>query len=79
MGIAVKELLSLEYFKDFQVIAGKQGVEREIQGITILDAPDGFRWTVGKELVCPPAMPFPRILTACAVPLRKGIIKKSPP
>lgn len=51
MGIAVKELLSLEYFKDFYVIAGKKGLDREIQGITIMDAPDGFRWTVGKELV----------------------------
>lgn len=51
MGIAVKELLALEYFKDFYVVAGKQGLDREIQGVTILEAPDGFRWTVGKELV----------------------------
>lgn len=51
MGIAVKELLALEYFKDFYVIAGRQGLDREIQGITILEAPDAFRWSVGKELV----------------------------
>ena len=51
MGIAVKELLALEYFKDFYVVAGKRGLDREIQGVTILEAPDAFRWTVGKELV----------------------------
>lgn len=51
MGIAVKELLALEYFKDFYVVAGRAGLSKEIQGITILEAPDAARWTVGKELV----------------------------
>lgn len=50
MGITVGELLNLEFFKDFQVIAGKKGLNREIQGVTILDAPDGYRWAVGKEM-----------------------------
>ena len=50
MGITVGELLSLEFFKDFQVLAGRKGLNREIQGVTILDAPDGFRWAMGKEL-----------------------------
>lgn len=50
MGITVGELLNLEFFKDFQVIAGKKGLNREIQSVTILDAPDGYRWAVGKEL-----------------------------
>lgn len=50
MGITVGELLNLEFFKDFQVIAGKKGLNREVQGVTILDAPDGYRWAVGKEL-----------------------------
>ncbi len=51
MGIAVKELLALEYFKDFYVVAGRKGLHKEIQGITMLAAPDAARWTVGKELV----------------------------
>ena len=50
MGITVGELLNLEFFKDFQVIAGKKGLNREIQGVTILDTPDGYRWAVCKEL-----------------------------
>ena len=50
MGISIGELLSVEFFRDFQVIAGKKGLSREIQGVTILEAPDGYRWSVGKEL-----------------------------
>ena len=39
MGIAVKELLTLEYFKDYHVIAGKSGLHKEIQGTTPLKHP----------------------------------------
>ena len=41
MGITVRDLLSVEYFRDFKVIAGKRGLNREIQGVTVADAPDG--------------------------------------
>ena len=51
MGITVRELLSVEYFRDFTVIAGKKGLNREIQGVTVADAPDGYRWKSEKELV----------------------------
>ena len=51
MGISVGELLSVEFFKDFQVIAGKKGLNQEIQGVTFMEAPDAFRWAIGKELV----------------------------
>lgn len=51
MGISVGELLGTEFFKDFQVIAGKKGLNREIQGVSSLEAPDGRRWAIGKELV----------------------------
>lgn len=50
MGIAIRELLALEYFKNFEVIAGYRGLSKEIQGITCLDAPDGYKWGRGKEL-----------------------------
>lgn len=51
MGISVGELLGTEFFKDFQVIAGRKGLNREIQGVTFVEAPDGHRWAMGKELV----------------------------
>ena len=50
MGITVRDLLSVEYFKDFRVIAGRNGLSREIQGVTVADAPDGYRWKSEKEL-----------------------------
>ena len=50
MGITVRELLSVEYFRDFKVIAGRKGLNREIQGVTVADAPDGYRWKSEKEL-----------------------------
>lgn len=50
MGITVRDLLSVEYFRDFNVIAGRRGLNREIQGVTVADAPDGYRWKSEKEL-----------------------------
>lgn len=51
MGLTIREMLKAESFKDFKVIAGHGGLDKQIQGIAILDAPDGFNWTKGKELV----------------------------
>lgn len=51
MGITVGYLLSQDYFKDFTVITGHNGLNREIQGVTVWDCPDCFKWTLGKELV----------------------------
>lgn len=51
MGIAVQELLANEFFKDFEVVAGRKGLYKEMQGITVFEAPDGFKWTKGKEMV----------------------------
>ncbi|NLK42919.1 MAG: PucR family transcriptional regulator, partial [Tissierellia bacterium] len=45
------EMLKAEFFKDFKVIAGHGGLEKQIQGIAILDAPDGYNWTRGREFV----------------------------
>ena len=51
MGIALYQLLAQEYFKDFHVITGQKGLSREVQGVAVMDAPDAFRWTKGKELI----------------------------
>lgn len=51
MGISLQEILELEFFKNFEVIAGKGGLYKEVQGIAALEAPDCFRWAIGKELV----------------------------
>ena len=36
MGIAVQELLANEFFKDFEVVAGRKGLYKEMQGILFL-------------------------------------------
>ena len=41
MGIAIQELLSQDYFKDFYVLAGAKGLHREIQGITVREVSRG--------------------------------------
>lgn len=51
MGLAISEILNAEYFKDFKILAGHKGIDKQIQGIAILDAPDGYLWTKGRELV----------------------------
>ena len=51
MGISIRELLAHDFFREFYVIAGRNGLHKEVQGVAILDAPDGYRWTRGKELV----------------------------
>ena len=51
MGIEVRELLANDFFRDYEVIAGRKGMNKEIQGITVLEAPDGFKWTKGKEMI----------------------------
>jgi len=51
MGISVDSMLRSDYFRHFQVVAGHKGLNKHIQGIAVLDAPDGFNWTTGREFV----------------------------
>lgn len=51
MGLTIREMLKSEFFRDFKVIAGHRGLDKQIQGIAVLDAPDGYKWTKGRELV----------------------------
>lgn len=51
MGIAIGDLLTMDFFKDFEVIAGRKGLYKEIQGFAVFEAPDCYKWAVGKELI----------------------------
>ncbi len=51
MGISVSELMGLDCFRDFKILAGHKGVKKKIQGVTLLEAPDGLKWAKGKELI----------------------------
>lgn len=51
MGICVKDMLNSEFFRNFKLIAGRGGLDNQIQGISIMDAPDGLKWANGRGLV----------------------------
>lgn len=51
MGVSVKEILSSKFFKEYYIISGEKGINREIQGVVLMDAPDGYKWCRGKELM----------------------------
>ncbi len=51
MGLTVKEMLKSNLFEGYRLLAGGSGLDKQIQGIAVLDAPDGYKWTKGKELV----------------------------
>ena len=77
MGIAIQELLSQEYFKDFYVLAGAKGLHREIQGITVMEAPDAFHWTKGKELVLSSGYVIAKEPDCIEKAFREGSVQKS--
>lgn len=77
MGIAIQELLSQDYFKDFYVLAGAKGLHREIQGITVMEAPDAFHWTKGKELVLSSGYVIAKEPDCIEKAFREGSVQKS--
>ncbi|WP_422486761.1 PucR family transcriptional regulator [Gudongella sp. DL1XJH-153] len=51
MGIQIREILEDKYFKGYSVLAGEGGLDREVQAVALFDAPDGYLWFKGKELI----------------------------
>ncbi len=51
IGISVKQTLELDFFKNYKVLAGHGGLNNQIQGVAIFDAPDGYLWTKHDEFV----------------------------
>lgn len=56
MGISVGDLLSMDFFKDFHVIAGHKGLNREIQGVSFLEVPEGIAGVLEKSLFSRPVI-----------------------
>ncbi len=51
IGISVKQTIELDFFKNYKVLAGHGGLNNQIQGVAIFDAPDGYLWTKHDEFV----------------------------
>lgn len=51
MGIRICDILENDYFREFKVIAGHGGTDRQFQGFAFMDAPDAFKWMRRREFV----------------------------
>lgn len=51
MGFCVKELLQIEVLNNAKVIAGREGLKNEIEGVTIIEAPDIVKFIDGGEVL----------------------------
>ncbi|WP_197031415.1 PucR family transcriptional regulator [Bacillus sp. UNC438CL73TsuS30] len=49
MSVKVRDLLDDKFFVGYKNLAGAGGLDREIQSVSVFDAPDGYRWFSGKE------------------------------
>ena len=58
MSTTVKESLALDSFKDFVVLAGFNGLNRNITTTTFMEAPDSWKWARGGEFVITLAYSF---------------------
>lgn len=43
--------MNTKFFSNYKILAGEKGLDRETQAVSLLDAPDGYKWVKGKEFV----------------------------
>ena len=51
MGFSVNDLLLAEELKDAKILGGKEGLDRQIKGVTIIEAPDIVKFINGGEVL----------------------------
>lgn len=51
MGFTVRDMLKAEIFGDARLLGGKQGLDNEILGVTIIEAPDIVKYISGGEVL----------------------------
>ena len=51
MGFKVKEMLDMTLFENAKLLGGENGMENDIQGVTIIEAPDIVRFINGGEVL----------------------------
>lgn len=51
MSLTVSKMLNMKEFEGMDIIAGKNGIDREISNVTIVDAPDFDKWLAGGEFL----------------------------
>jgi len=58
--ITVEDVLQLDAMQGVNVIAGAEGLGRQLNSVTVLDAPDAVSWLKGHELVLTSTFPLMR-------------------
>ncbi|MGL5513205.1 MAG: PucR family transcriptional regulator ligand-binding domain-containing protein, partial [Sporomusa sp.] len=56
--ITLRDLLQISNLAEVVVLAGREGLNKEILTVAVLDAPDGPQWLKGKELILSSAYIF---------------------
>ncbi|AYD39680.1 PucR family transcriptional regulator [Clostridium fermenticellae] len=51
MSITVENMLKINNFSDFKVIAGHNGLQRKVTSVSVIDAPDVGNWVKGGEFL----------------------------
>ncbi|MDR2035524.1 MAG: PucR family transcriptional regulator [Coriobacteriales bacterium] len=49
--ITIEMLIKTPSLKGMKIIAGKEGAAREVTAVSVLDAPDSYKWLKGGELI----------------------------
>lgn len=50
-AMTISDFLNLPNFSDLNLLAGEQGLDRELTNVTVVDTPDGTNWLNGGEFV----------------------------
>ena len=51
MTMTISDFLNLPNFSDLNLLAGENGLDRELTNVTVVDTPDGTNWLNGGEFV----------------------------
>ena len=49
--ITIREILQSDFFKDYKVIAGHNGLDNIVRGITVFDSDSSYKWAQGNEFI----------------------------
>ncbi len=76
MTATVRESLTLETFRECKILAGQEGLDREISGVTFIEAPDSWQWLRSGEFVITLAYAFqdePQLLALVEALIEKKV------
>lgn len=49
--LTLRKMIEISEFYDFEVLAGEEGLGREVKSVTVMDAPDIYNWMKGGEFL----------------------------